>query len=421
MRVHLTTVEGNIHHVEVDGSMELENFQALVEAETNIPVAQQKIFHNGTELRDGSRVLSNFGIQQDDILLVQRSAPSASAGGGGRAAPSQNAETIRQQILGDPNMLRQLSSQNPDLANAVLNNPAEFARMYEEIERRRHELMNRQRASLAALEDADPFDVEAQRRIEAEIRLQNVAQNMESAMEHHPESFGRVIMLYVNTLVNGHPVKAFVDSGAQATIMSPECAQACNVMHLLDERFAGTAIGVGTAKILGRVHSAPLKIGNQFLACSFTIMEGKGVDLLFGLDMLKRHQACIDLHKNVLRINGEEVPFLAEHELPEKARWDGEMPESEAGSSSSANPANAGQPATSSRGPATPVPNVPAPAPAPSASRPAPAAQAAPASQHSDDKIKILTDLGVSRQEAIGALDACGGNADVAANMLFGM
>jgi len=39
------------------------------------------------------------------------------------------------------------------------------------------------------------------------------------------------------------------------------------------------------------------------------------VDLLLGLDMLKAHQACIDLEKSVLRIQGREVRFLSEHEL----------------------------------------------------------------------------------------------------------
>ena len=45
-----------------------------------------------------------------------------------------------------------------------------------------------------------------------------------------------------------------------------------------------------------------------------------GADLLFGLDMLESHQACVDLEKNMLRIRGREVMFLDEHELPEKVR-----------------------------------------------------------------------------------------------------
>ncbi len=36
--------------------------------------------------------------------------------------------------------------------------------------------------------------------------------------------------------------------------------------------------------------------------------------------MVKAHHACIDLEKNILRIQGCEVRFLSEHELPDKAR-----------------------------------------------------------------------------------------------------
>ena len=112
-----------------------------------------------------------------------------------------------------------------------------------------------------------------------------------------------------------------------------------SIMRLLDTRFAGVAQGVGTAKILGRIHSAQIRLGSLFLPCSFSVLEGRSVDLLFGLDMLvgstpvskldltvqKRHQCCIDLSTNTLRVNSTEIPFLSEHELPESVRREGEQ------------------------------------------------------------------------------------------------
>ena len=200
---------------------------------------------------------------------------------------SDDPATIRDLFMSNPHQLSLLKERNPRLAEALLSgNLEQFAKVLEE---QRRENVERVSGRLRML-SGDPFDPEVQRQISEEIRMQNINSNMETAMEYQPESYGQVFMLYINCAVNGHRVKAFVDSGAQMTIMSAKCAERCGVTRLIDHRWAGTAIGVGTQKIIGRVHLCQIQIENDFLPTSFSVLEDQQMDILVGLDMLKRHQ-----------------------------------------------------------------------------------------------------------------------------------
>lgn len=142
-------------------------------------------------------------------------------------------------------------------------------------------------------------------------------------------------------------------------------------------------------------------------------MQGRDVDLLFGLDMLKAHQACIDLGKSVLRIQDREVSFLSEHELPEKAHVDelSEALEASAGASSLKGSGGAHPDPGQKAGPSTT---------ASSSSRPRNPSRPASNSRYPESAIQTIMDLGgVSREVAVSTLDAAGGNVDVAASLLF--
>lgn len=70
--------------------------------------------------------------------------------------------------------------------------------------------------------------------------------------------------------------------------MSKACAERCGILRLVDKRFSGVASGVGTGKIIGKIHSYPIQMLDKKIPCSFTVLESINIDFLLGLDSLRR-------------------------------------------------------------------------------------------------------------------------------------
>lgn len=420
--------------LQIDGESDLGTLKAIIEAETGLPATTQAILYNGS-LLVASGSLTSQGVQPGDLLMLvpasamrQSSLPASSRGGAEQPGSNPNP-------AGDPStsamaMNSDGSAVNPEALMAVLRSsphqlsalprPMQDAIHSGDIEVFQQQLRDISKMRQAALEEErrfmrlaaeDPLNPEVQRKLEEAIRQKNVAENFEAALEYNPEAFGSVVMLYVNMEVNGCPLKAFVDSGAQTTIMGKSCAEKCGLMRLLDRRFEGMAIGVGKSKILGRVHMAQLTAGGKHIPISITVLEADNMDFLFGLDNMKRHLCCIDLKENALRFPLLDValPFLPEHEIPKHDAFspaDAGGPDAVQGDSPGSRALDNAQQGSAE----------PAVAPMPSNAATA-SPQVAPGWE---EKIEKLMVLGFSREQCIQALQSTSGNEELAGSLLFG-
>lgn len=200
-------MEQDLLTVDVSPEMTIADLKAVIQSDSHISSQAQVLYHNGNELQDDSTQLGQANIKQDDMLglLVrnQRSQPrpvNRTVGGTSQPNPrgptsrsggsGSDAEMLRLQALGNPVILNQIRAQNGDLANAV-NDSSSFSQIYEQMLRQQEENEAEKHRELALL-NADPFNAEAQGKIEEMIRQERVIENLQHAMDHTPEGMDLV-------------------------------------------------------------------------------------------------------------------------------------------------------------------------------------------------------------------------------------
>ncbi|EMC93189.1 hypothetical protein BAUCODRAFT_75539, partial [Baudoinia panamericana UAMH 10762] len=325
--------------------LSIADLKGFVNAETSLPQASQQFYLNNVPIQGDNKTLEEAGIKDGDMLAMLMREPSQQNNMGRQpqqqasqrraAGPGQaEIETTRLSILGNPSAMAQVREQRPALADAI-NDPDRFKDVWMEM-MREDEDRERERQEQMRLLNEDPFNIDAQRKIEEMIRQQAVQDNLQHAYEHNPE---------------------------------------------------------------GTLHNNKLVFG-----------DGNEVSFLGEADIPKSLEEAMLNEPTVAGPNGTEVGAQSGTVRPAGSS----TAASSSGGAAAANGPFRGQGHTLS----SKAPNGPTPAATPAAS--AGATSRAPASSsHPKEAIDQLVSLGFDRQQAIAALDACGGNVEYAAGLLF--
>lgn len=174
-------------HLDVGQDLTVADLKARIQRESGFSPSQQSLYHNGQVLVDDSKTLKGFNIQDEDVLemLIQGPNNGSSQSHAAGVPRPEDPETIRQAAEKEPRIVARIRSQDPELADAVPN-PTLFAQRFHEMQQSENEAESRSQRELALL-NANPFDVDAQRKIEEMIRKDRLMENLQEALQFSPE------------------------------------------------------------------------------------------------------------------------------------------------------------------------------------------------------------------------------------------
>jgi DNA damage-inducible protein 1 len=188
-------LDSDLLNLDVGPETTLNDVKVFVEAEINVPPAAQIFLKDGRPVEDTSISLAQFGTQEGDLLAMaihanpprRRQAQGTPNGQPSAQRPRTEdvSEQLRLRILQDPAMRAECERQDPELAAAAQDHQR-FHDLWRSRQQQNEEMQREKEEQIRLLEQ-DPFNVEAQQKIEEMIRQERVAENLQKAYEEFPE------------------------------------------------------------------------------------------------------------------------------------------------------------------------------------------------------------------------------------------
>ena len=193
-----SALDGDILNFDLAPSLTLADLKGFVQAETNIQPDSQHFYLNNAPVQGDAKTLEEAGLKDGDMLAMlarqpapqpqqqtQANRPRQQQQQQGQYADEQEIERTRLQILGNPSAVAQVREQRPALYEAI-NDSKRFKEVWMEMMRETHD-REQERLEQMRILNEDPFNVDAQRKIEEMIRQETVQDNLQYAYENNPE------------------------------------------------------------------------------------------------------------------------------------------------------------------------------------------------------------------------------------------
>lgn len=211
--------------------MALTDLIALLQADCGFDKAKHDLYFN-MDILDSSKTqsLKELGLKTDDLLLIRGKISDSIQTDAANMPDEVFVEQFRQELLSNQMLRSHLISQIPGLNDLVNDQQLFKERLGPLILQRRYGGQNTAMNPFGIPQEeynrlmANPDDSDNKKRIAELVDQQAIDEQLRNAIEYTPEVFTQVPMLYINIEINNYPVKAFVDTGAQTTIMSTRLA-----------------------------------------------------------------------------------------------------------------------------------------------------------------------------------------------------
>lgn len=186
-------MDNDLLTLDLPPGLTVKDLKGFIEAETSLPAASQAIYLNGQPVANETQTLEEAGIRDGEMLavVVRQARPAANTqqANRNRNTGGPDPEALRQHLSSDPGRIAGLRAQDPELAAAVMD-PNSWREVFTNRQRQQEEA-ERERRNQIALLNEDPFNVDAQRKIEELIRQDRVVENLEKAYNENPEGMFR--------------------------------------------------------------------------------------------------------------------------------------------------------------------------------------------------------------------------------------